>query len=82
MQRYDRFLEPLFIILISGIVSVAVDLDHIIVLLTKGLPITLVNLATQAGRPLHIPLVVVSGIVCVISLSRFIRLRFDLAAGR
>ena len=51
---------------IGGLASVALDLDHILGLWLKGLPITWENLATQAGRPLHIPALVVSGVVCVI----------------
>jgi hypothetical protein len=44
---------------IGGLGSLAVDLDHILVLVAKGIPITWENLATQAGRPLHFPMFLV-----------------------
>jgi hypothetical protein len=49
---------------ICGIASVLLDLDHIVVLVQKGLPITIENLATRAGRPFHIPVLVVLGALC------------------
>ena len=52
--------------LVGGVLGVALDLDHILVLWRKGLPITWRNLATQAGRPLHLPATVVSGLLCLI----------------
>ena len=70
----DRFALPLLVLLICGAVSVGLDLDHVPVLLAKGLPITLDNLATQAGRPLHLPAVVVSGVVFLIAIARHFRL--------
>ena len=48
-----------------GLVSVFLDLDHVIPLLQQGLPITVENLLTRAGRPLHIPILIIIGIVCI-----------------
>jgi len=41
---------------LGGLGNLGLDLDHIPVLILKGIPITMENLATQAGRPFHIPL--------------------------
>lgn len=51
---------------VSGLCSLALDVDHILVLLYKGLPITIENLCTRSGRPLHWPSVLVLGFVCII----------------
>lgn len=50
----------------GGIAGVALDLDHFLVLWWMGLPITWENLARYAGRPLHIPALVVSGALCLV----------------
>jgi len=47
------------IFLIAGISSVMLDLDHFIILDLKNLPFTLFNLNTMAGRPLHIPILII-----------------------
>lgn len=52
--------------LVCGGCSVALDLDHVLALWWKGLPITWENLARHAGRPLHLPAAVVSGCVCLV----------------
>ena len=52
--------------LVSGGASVVLDLDHLAALWWKGLPITWENLARHAGRPLHVPALVVSGAFCLI----------------
>jgi len=43
------------------------DLDHPLVLVVRGIPLTWENLATRAGRPLHIPLLVCSGLYAGVS---------------
>ena len=43
---------------VYGSLSVLLDVDHVIVLVQKSIPITLTNLDTLAGRPLHIPVIV------------------------
>lgn len=78
MRDNDRFTLPLLIILAGGIVGVALDLDHVPVLLAKGLPVTLGNLATQAGRPFHRPALIISGGIFVYRLSQYFRLLVDM----
>jgi hypothetical protein len=52
-----------------GSIGVLIDLDHIPVLLQKGLPITAENLINHAGRILHIPVFILVGVLCLISLA-------------
>ena len=70
----DRFALPLLSLLIVGASGVGIDLDHLLVLFWRGIPVTLENLATKAGRPLHWPGVIVSGVVFIIAVSRHFRL--------
>ena len=72
--NHDRFALPLLGLIISGLVGVGIDLDHMLVLFWRGLPFTLENLATKAGRPLHWPGVIVGGVVFLIAIARHFRL--------
>ena len=73
-KPFDRFALPLLSLLISGAAGVGIDLDHMLVLFWRGLPFTLENLATKAGRPLHWPGVIVGGVVFVVAIARHFRL--------
>jgi len=68
-------LDALLVFGACGALSVLLDYDHVPVLIAKGLPITAENLITQAARPLHYPLLILLGIVCLYTLSRLARLR-------
>ena len=68
--RIYTFLVGLF----CGVVAVAIDVDHLLVLWWEGKAITLTNLVTQAGRPLHFPVLLVLGVVCIYTLARVNRL--------
>ena len=58
----------------GGILSCTLDaIDHPLALLLKGLPITWENLATRAGRPLHIPTTVAAGIASIATLPSLVR---------
>lgn len=48
MEKYKVFLY-------SGLISILLDLDHIIMLLREGLPITFYNLEENGTRLLHLP---------------------------
>lgn len=49
---------------VCGSVSVLLDaVDHPLALWLKGIPLSWENLATKAGRPLHLPAVLVSGCI-------------------
>lgn len=50
----------------GGVIGNLLDVDHILVLLVRGDPITLPNILQGAGRPLHTPSVIVSGCVFLI----------------
>jgi hypothetical protein len=65
--------KALYIFGVCGIASIFLDLDHVLGLVLKGLPITMPNLTTQAGRPLHLPAVLASGAVFCISCALYPR---------
>lgn len=65
-RRFIRPASPFLVFSLSGLASLLLDLDHVLVLMAKGLPITFYNLAREAGRPLHWPIFLVSGFVCVL----------------
>ena len=73
MDRDARIYTPL-VGLLCGIVAVAVDVDHLLVLWWEGKAVTLTNLVTQAGRPLHFPVLLILGVVCIYTLARLDRL--------
>ena len=64
-----------FVVGVGGTLSVLLDLDHVVALLFKGIPITWQNLATRAGRPFHVPVLILSGLVLLYSYARFHRLQ-------
>ena len=46
---------PLLAGILGGVVSLALDFDHVPVLWWRNIPITLDSLSTEAARPFHIP---------------------------
>lgn len=68
-----RRVTALLVFCICGCAGVLLDLDHILVLWIRGLPITLPNLADEAGRPLHIPAMLVMGAFALIFSALFAR---------
>lgn len=61
---YSRYISKFLLGGIFGVFSVSLDLDHVLVLLVKKVPITFFNLSTQAGRPFHIPIVILCWFGC------------------
>ena len=61
----------------GGIASCLLDVDHVLALILKGLPITWHNLARCAGRPLHVPATVVACIGSLVALPFGIRRLFQ-----
>ena len=70
----DPRVHTLWVGLLGGFIAVAIDVDHLVVLWREGTPVSLANLVAQAGRPLHIPVLVISGILCVCAFARCYRL--------
>lgn len=68
MAQVGFNMKYILIFLYSGLISIIVDLDHFIVLILKNLPFNLFNLNYFAGRPFHIPLLVVLFIIFIHSL--------------
>jgi len=60
---------------ILGLVGVLLDLDHLPVLVWKGLAITPENFIHHGGRPLHGPALVGCGLYCGYRLASLHRLR-------
>jgi len=67
MERRARRIEALYIVGVGGLISVGLDaVDHPLALIFKGIPITWENLARKAGRPLHLPMVLISGTIFIV----------------
>ena len=61
-------MKKLYVFIYSGLVSVLIDLDHFLVLENRNLPFTLENLNSVAGRPLHIPILIVFFVLFIVSV--------------
>ena len=70
----DARIYTLYIGILGGIASLALDVDHLFILWREGIPVTLNSLVTLAGRPWHIPVLVGSCILCVYAFTCLIRL--------
>ncbi|MCM2325496.1 MAG: hypothetical protein NDI94_03470 [Candidatus Woesearchaeota archaeon] len=71
----SSLIHALYLFGVFGAFSVLIDLDHVLVLLEEEIPITAHSLITYAGRPLHLPVLIVIGAVCIYSLASLYRLR-------
>ena len=58
---------------IFGGISVLLDLDHLIVLYQNGLEFNLENIANHGTRTLHIPILILSGCICVVTFALLLR---------
>lgn len=72
--RISKIIIPFLVFGFFGIFSVLLDLDHIPVLLEKGIEINPSNIITYAGRPLHLSILIILGIICVYLAARLYRL--------
>lgn len=61
----ERFVFAWLVGVLGFILACIVDLDHLVVLIQKGIPISWKALATEAGRPAHVPLFFIVGLVCI-----------------
>lgn len=73
MVNIARFVHALFYFWIFGIISVLLDLDHIIQVYQNGLEFNLENFAYHGSRTLHIPILILTGSICLITAALFIR---------
>jgi len=60
---------------ILGLAGILIDLDHLPVLVWKGLALTPDNFIRNAGRPLHWPALVGCGLYCIYCFASLYRLR-------
>jgi hypothetical protein len=58
---------------VFGIISVLLDLDHLIQIYKDGLELNIENIAHHGTRTLHIPILILSGCICIITCALFIR---------
>ncbi len=68
-----RLVHALFYFWIFGIISVFLDLDHIIQVYQSGLEFNLENLAFHGARTLHIPILILSGSFYFITAALLLR---------
>jgi len=68
------FIATCFFWIIGICFGLSLDIDHLFVLILKGIPITWENLATQSGRPFHIVGVIVAWISFILVFTRIARL--------
>lgn len=77
-KSYTRIMDTIYtfcLVWFFGIISVLLDLDHFFVLFQKKIPYTATNLITKAGRPLHIFVIYLIGIICIYFFASVYRLR-------
>jgi hypothetical protein len=75
LDRPRKVRNALLVFGSCGALGVLVDVDHAYVLLQKALPITASNLIYNAGRPWHLPLLLVLGALCCLAGAHVYRLR-------
>lgn len=71
----SKVLDALLVFGALGLASVLIDIDHVPVLLSKSLPITVQNLIYRAGRPLHYPFLILTCAFCIYCFAHLYRLR-------
>lgn len=65
MKKYTVFIY-------AGMISALLDLDHLIVLIKEGLPITFTTLEENGSRILHFPLFYALAIYAIITIIIFV----------
>lgn len=65
-RRYQGLVRTLFVFGLYGVLSILLDLDHLLTLLTEG----------RMGRPAHIGGFVVAWLVCVVGYAFVLRLLY------
>jgi hypothetical protein len=58
---------------VFGVISVLLDLDHIIKIYQDGLELNIENIATHGTRTLHIPILILSGCICLVTFTLLLR---------
>lgn len=73
MVDIAKFRRALFYFWVFGSFSVLLDLDHVIPLYRDGLELSIENLAYHGTRSLHIPLLIFTGCICIVTGALFLR---------
>ena len=69
VDRLPGIRDYIFLFGLYWILNGVLDLDHVVVLIRKDLPITAGNLLTEAGRPSHYLGVIIIWIICFVVYS-------------
>ena len=80
MINIAKFRRAFFYFWVFGGISVLLDLDHIIQIYLDGLELSLENIAYHGTRTLHIPILILTGCICIITgalLLRFLHISFQ-----
>ena len=73
MVNIARFIRAFFYFWVFGLISVLIDLDHVIQVYQDGLELNLENLAYHGTRTLHLPILILSGCLCIYTAALLIR---------
>ena len=77
MTNIAEFRRAFLYFWLFGGISVLLDLDHLIQIYRNGLELNLENIAYHGTRTLHIPILILTGCICIITgalLLRFLHL--------
>ena len=73
MVSIAGFRRAFYYFWVFGVISVLLDLDHIIKIYQDGLELSIENIATHGTRTLHIPVLILSGCICLVTFALLLR---------
>ena len=73
MVSIAGFRRAFYYFWVFGVISVLLDLDHIIKIYQDGLEFNIENIATHGTRSLHIPVLILSGCICLVTFALLLR---------
>ena len=68
-----EFRRAFFYFWVFGLISVLLDLDHTIAVYQNGMELNLENIAYHGTRTLHIPILIFSGCICIVTAALLLR---------
>lgn len=73
MVSIAGFCRAFYYFWVFGVISVLLDLDHIIKIYQDGLEFNIENIAYHGTRTLHIPILILSGCICLVTFALLLR---------
>lgn len=67
------FIRAFYYFWVFGIISVLLDLDHVIKIYQDGMEFNIENIAYHGTRTLHIPILILSGCICLATFALLLR---------